>query len=371
MIEIDNFVKVLLEKNVNFFTGVPDSLLKDFCAYITDNLKNESHVISSNEGSAVALAIGHYLSTETTPLVYMQNSGIGNSINPILSLASREVYGIPLVLFIGWRGEPGVKDEPQHIHQGRITEQLLHLMDIPHTILSKDTKLAGKQISEYIDLAEETQGPVAILIRKDTFKEYKLPTIKDRQYELTREKAVKILVDHLDKSTIIVATTGMTSRELFDYRVATGQDHKQDFLTVGGMGHANQIALGIAKTNNKVCCFDGDGAILMHMGSLAIIGQSKVKNMMHIVLNNGTHDSVGGQPTVARSIKLTDIALSCGYDKAVSIANEKELIRIINEYNNTDSIFVEVNTKPGNRDGIGRPTNSPMKNKILLMERLR
>jgi phosphonopyruvate decarboxylase len=371
MIELHDFVKVLLEKKVNFFTGVPDSLLKNFCAYITDNLDDESHVISTNEGSAVALAIGHYLSTETTPLVYMQNSGLGNAINPLVSLSSREVYGIPMVLFIGWRGEPGVKDEPQHLHQGRITEQLLDLMDIPHAVLNTDTQLAGKQISEYIDLASEIQGPVAILVRKGTFQEYRLPICKDLEHALTREEAIKILADKIDKSTIIVATTGMASRELYSYRIETGQSHKQDFLTVGGMGHANQIALGIAKENNRVCCFDGDGSILMHMGSMALIGQSNVKSMIHVVLNNGTHDSVGGQPTVGRSIKLTDIAISCGYDKAVSVGNEKELIRVIAEHNNTESVFVEVNIKSGNRKGIGRPTTSPLDNKKLLMERLR
>jgi phosphonopyruvate decarboxylase len=371
MIELHDFVKVLTEKKVNFFTGVPDSLLKDFCAYITDNLNDESHVISSNEGSAVALAIGHYLATESIPLIYMQNSGIGNAINPLLSLASREVYGIPMVLFIGWRGEPGVKDEPQHVHQGRITEQLLEVMDIPYVVLNSDTQLAVRQTAEYIDLAAETHGPVAILIRKGTFQEYKLPISKDLQYELTREKAIKTLAEQIDESTVIVATTGMASRELFDHRVLSGQGHDQDFLTVGGMGHANQIALGIAKANKKVCCFDGDGAILMHMGSMAIIGQSNLKNMTHIVLNNGTHDSVGGQPTIARSIKLTDIALSCGYDKAVSVASESELIRIIREHNNSESIFVEINVKPGNRPDIGRPTTSPQENKKLLMRRLK
>jgi len=191
------------------------------------------------------------------------------------------------------------------------------------------------------------------------------------QYELTREKAIKTLAEQIDESTVIVATTGMASRELFDHRVFLGQGHDQDFLTVGGMGHANQIALGIAKANKKVCCFDGDGAILMHMGSMAIIGQSNLKNMTHIVLNNGTHDSVGGQPTIARSIKLTDIALSCGYDKAVSVASESELIRIISEHNNSESIFVEINVKPGNRPDIGRPTTSPEENKKLFMRRLK
>ena len=300
---------------VDFFTGVPDSLLKDFCSYVSDNSSTENHIISANEGGAIALAMGHYLATSKVPLVYMQNSGFGNIINPLLSLADRKVYSIPMLLIIGWRGEPGVKDEPQHVKQGEVSETLLKTLDIPYLIISDKTENIDKVISGAIMKAKQNNEPFAILVRKGTFEPYVLKNKIVTNFDLNRESAIIKASDLLNDSDIVVATTGKTSRELFEYRAGKTAGHQRDFLTVGGMGHANQIALGIAvaKPKRTVYCFDGDGAALMHTGSLGIIGELKPKNFKHIIFNNGAHDSVGGQPTIGFNIDFCKIAESFNY----------------------------------------------------------
>ena len=310
MITPEKFYKALNENSITFFAGVPDSLLKSFCAYLSDHTSLEKNIITANEGGAVALAAGHYLATGQPGLVYMQNSGLGNAVNPLTSLADEKVYSIPLLLLIGWRAEPGVKDEPQHAKMGEITLKMLETLKIPYRVLGDNFE---KTIREAKDYMIKNSAPFAIVVKKDTFESYppaRLSLAVDNSGLLSREEAIKTIVPLLEDDNVIVSTTGMASRELFELRERNKQGHERDFLTVGSMGHASQIALGIAleKPSQPVYCFDGDGAVIMHMGHLAIIGQVKPENFRHIVFNNLVHDSVGGQPTAARNISFAKIS---------------------------------------------------------------
>ncbi len=369
MIESASFYRLLTQNSTGFFSGVPDSLLKSFCAYLTDNVNKDNHIISANEGCAVALASGYHIATGNIPLVYMQNSGIGNAINPLLSLADSDVYSIPMVLVIGWRGEPGVKDEPQHVKQGKVTCSLLETMGIPYTVLSDDESLLPAQINECYKTIKETSAPYAFIIRKDTFAPYTLQNKREVNAKMSREEAIEKVMLSLKSKDIVVSTTGMASRELYELRDKHGMSHEHDFLTVGSMGHASQISLGIAlnKKDRRVVCLDGDGATLMHMGALATIGTRKPENMIHIVLNNAAHDSVGGQPTVSRDINLTSIASSCGYTKAVRVNNAGELNDILTKKIN-GPLFIEIMVTMGSRKDLGRPKASPKENKQSLMK---
>jgi len=371
MIKAKNFYESLKRNGVDFFTGVPDSLLKDICSYVSDNSSSENHVISANEGGGIALAMGHYLATDKVPLVYMQNSGFGNIINPLLSLADRKVYSIPMVLLIGWRGEPGVKDEPQHVKQGEVSETLLKTLEIPYIIISKNTPKIDEVIFNVVNSAVQNNEPFAILVRKDTFEPYTLKTKLVTNFDLNRESAIIKASDLLNDSDIVVATTGKTSRELFEYRAGKTAGHQRDFLTVGGMGHANQIALGIAiaKPKRTVYCFDGDGAALMHTGSLGIIGELKPKNFKHIIFNNGAHDSVGGQPTIGFNIDFCKIAEAFNYKKTFKIKNVEEFDSIYSQFKTEEGpCLLEILINKGARNNLGRPTTSPKDNKVNFMK---
>jgi phosphonopyruvate decarboxylase len=370
MINTQKFFDSLNQNGIDFYTGVPDSLLKDICSYISDNAPADKHIISANEGGAVALAIGYYLATSRTPLVYMQNSGFGNTINPLLSLADPKVYSIPMLLVIGWRGEPGIKDEPQHVKQGEVSETLLKTLDIPYVIISEKTENIDKVITGAIKKAEENNEPYAVLVRKGTFEPYSLKTKIKTNFDLNREEAIIKTTELLSDSDIIVATTGKTSRELFEFRARNNQGHHRDFLTVGGMGHANQIALGIsiAKPNKKVYCFDGDGAALMHTGSLGIIGDLKIENFKHIIFNNGAHDSVGGQPTIGFDIDFGNIAKSFNYTKVFRIEKLRNFDEIfMNFQKEKGPCLLEILVNKGARQDLGRPTVSPKENKLDFM----
>lgn len=370
MISPHFFIETLKDNNIDFFTGVPDSLLKNVCAYITDHSVPKNNIIAANEGAAIGLAAGHYLATQKIPIVYMQNSGIGNAVNPLMSLTDKEVYNIPLILLIGWRGEPGTKDEPQHVKQGKATLPLLEAMGIKYVVLSQEEDTFKTQLSECLKHIEISKEPYAFVIKKNTFSEYKLGNNTVSEYPLTREEAIQNISSLMDEKGIIVSTTGMISRELFEYRESSHQGHERDFLTVGSMGHASQIALGIAleKPEKKVYCFDGDGATIMHMGSLAITGSIFPKNYIHIVFNNGAHDSVGGQPTVGLKINIPQIALYCGYKSVYSIGSKNDLINIMQKIKDTEGpILVEVKVRKGARKNLGRPTSSPIENKEALI----
>jgi len=373
MINTKFFFKKLLEENIEFFAGVPDSLLKNICSYITDNTSQKNHIIAANEGNALALGIGYHLASGKLPLIYMQNSGIGNIVNPLLSLADPDVYSVPMLLMIGWRGEPGVKDEPQHKKQGRVTLELLEAMEVPYKVISIDT--SDEEAKEIIEKASKEalrkNAPYAIVVKKGSFSEYKLKKNETANLPLFREDVIKIIVDNLDDKDIIVSTTGVASRELFEYREELKQGHEKDFLTVGGMGHANQIALGVAlqKPNRRVFCLDGDGAALMHMGSLAINGNIECNNFKHIIFNNGAHDSVGGQPTVGYTTDFQSIAKASGYDLVLQAETNEEVVKCIESLKAFEGkVFLELKVKKGFRKDLGRPTTTPKENKENLME---
>jgi phosphonopyruvate decarboxylase len=369
MIRPEFFIEALREKGIDCFAGVPDSLLKNICAYITDHFDAAHNIIAANEGAAVGLAAGHYLATGQPACVYMQNSGEGNIINPLASLTDQEVYNIPVLLLIGWRGRPGVHDEPQHVKQGKVTTGLLNVMGVNYEVLSKEEDKAAKQI-EKAAKALANKEVFALVIEKDTFEDYKLQNVEVNDLTMSREEAIQTVAAALGEKDCIVSTTGMISRELFEYRAAMNQGHERDFLTVGSMGHASQIALGIAlaQPDRRVWCFDGDGAAIMHMGSMAIVANKAPKNYVHVVFNNGAHDSVGGQPTVGLKIDLPRVARAVGYPHTYSVSTKEDLIDVLNEVKkNNDLSLIEIKVKKGNRKDLGRPTTTPIQNKEALM----
>ena len=374
MVRPDFFVNTLKEHDIDFYAGVPDSLLKNICAYITDNLPAQQNIIAANEGGAMGIAAGYHLATGKVPVVYMQNSGEGNIINPLASLTDKEVYNIPVLLVIGWRGRPGVHDEPQHVKQGKVTTGLLNTMGINYAILPKDEEGAAKQIKIAADFMKATNECFALVIEKDTFDAYKLQNVEVNDLTLSREEAIRKVASSIEDNACIVSTTGMISRELFEARTAWNQGHERDFLTVGSMGHASQIALGIAlqKSDRRVYCFDGDGASIMHMGNMAITASMKCKNYVHVVYNNGAHDSVGGQPTVGLKIDLCAVAKAVGYKAAYSVETMAELETQLSELKHEDGpLLLQICVKKGNRKDLGRPTTTPVQNKKALMEFLK
>lgn len=356
----NDFYKSLVNNGIEMFCGVPDSLLKDFCACIFANTTGKNHIITANEGNAMALAAGHYLATSKIALVYMQNSGLGNAVNPLLSLLDSEVYNIPALLVIGWRGEPNITDEPQHIKQGKLTIPLLKTMGVKYEILEN---LA--QIPTAFEYINRTKKPFAFVVKKDTFEPYKSPQITSK-YPLSREDAIRKIISLMQDNDIVVSTTGMISRELYENR----QSHEKDFLVVGSMGHASSIAFGIAlnKPNRKVFCFDGDGAFLMHLGAYAVMASRNLPNLKCIIFNNEAHDSVGGQPTVMDCVRLADIAKGFGY-RFYKAQNLGEIQSIWADfYQSNEPCMLEICVKLGARKNLGRPKEKPIENKLAFMK---
>lgn len=367
------FLRHLKAMGIQFYAGVPDSLLKDFCLELETSLSPNEHLIAANEGAAVAASVGHYLATGSLPLVYLQNSGLGNTINPLVSLADPQVYGIPMVLMIGWRGEPGVADEPQHEKQGATMQALLDAVGVPHVILEREPSAAHAQMEQAYLQAEAINGPVAILVRKGTFARSSSVRSPHVGSTMTRERAIALLAQSVHETDAIVATTGMISRELYEYRLAEGNAGLLDFLTVGSMGHASQIALGIAtgQPTRRVICLDGDGALLMHMGAMPIIGARQPRNLIHVVLNNGAHDSVGGQPTVALDVDLPAVARACGYTTARMVCDEDALGAVVADLSTPGPHFLEVQVKQGHRSDLGRPQRTPREARIAFEQAIR
>lgn len=373
MISPKFFIDELDRYGIDYFAGVPDSLLKSICGYIADNMDARHNIITANEGAAVALAAGYHLATGKVGVVYMQNSGEGNAINPLASLVDKEVYNIPILLLIGWRGCPGVQDEPQHVKQGKVTTGLLNIMGVNYDVLSKEENKAAKQILKAVEAVKRNEV-YALIIEKDTFNAYTLQNVERNNFTMSREEAIQTVVAALGEADTIISTTGMISRELFEYRTAMNQGHERDFLTVGAMGHASQIALGIAleKQDRKVWCFDGDGASIMHMGSMAIVANKAPQNYVHVVFNNGAHDSVGGQPTVGLKIDIPAIAKAMGYKHVYNVDTKEGLQELIGEIKVQEGpIFLQACVKQGNRKNLGRPTTTPIQNKEALMTFLR
>ena len=362
---------LLAKHDISHTVGVPDSLLKFYCSYAFDQGQK---LIAANEGNAVAMAAGYHLATGKIPLVYMQNSGFGNTINPLTSLVNEEVYSIPMLLMVGWRGEPGVKDAPQHTKQGAVMTDLIEAMKLPYAVLSTDEAKAETQIEEAVKQMKSNSAPFVLLVKKGTFEDYKLKSPQQSSATLKREKALQIVSSFLNDNDIVVSTTGKTSRELYEIREQQKSGHHRDFLTVGSMGHASQIALGIAleKSDRTVYCIDGDGAVIMHMGGLSIIGDLQPENFKHIVINNGAHESVGGQPTAGFSIDFGQIAKGCGYTEVMKASNEEELQNALSTFSQAKGpALLEIITKTGSRSDLGRPELSPQENKKLFMNFLK
>lgn len=360
---------------INFYTGVPDSQLKAFCDTLMSRYGvGSNHVIAANEGAAAALAAGHYLATGKPAVVYMQNSGIGNAVNPICSLLNDQVYAIPVLFVVDWRGEPGVHDEPQHVFQGEITLELLDCLHVKNFVIDKETstddlKRYFAEIRNEFSLGHQC----ALVIKKGGLStDIKMNYANNN--EMSREQIVNLIVEHTRPDDIFVSTTGKLSRELFEAREARKQGHKRDFLTVGSMGHASMIAMGIAreKSDRRVFCLDGDGAVLMHMGSLAVAGTDKLGNFIHLIVDNGAHETVGGLPTVGSKINYPLLAKACGYDNVFTADSEEELLeifRILDEIKG--SIFIVVKADISSRADLGRPTTTPVENKKAFMEFLK
>ena len=370
MIRPSFFIDTLQKHDIDFYAGVPDSLLKNICAYTSDHLDSRHNIIAANECGAVGIAAGYHLATSKIPVVYMQNSGEGNIINPLASLTDKEVYNIPVLLLIGWRGKPGVHDEPQHVKQGKVTLPLLDTMGIHYQVLSQEESVAETQIAEAVAYMKQSNEVYALVVEKNTFDTYTLQNKVENALTLSREEAIQTVAAALGPKDCIVSTTGMISRELFEYRTAMGQSHERDFLTVGSMGHASQIALGIAleKPDRHVWCFDGDGAVIMHMGSMAITASKAPVNFVHVLFNNGAHDSVGGQPTVGLDIDVPAIAKAVGYKHAFSVDSAGGLQEILRSPEILEGpTLIQVCVRKGNRKDLGRPTTTPIENKNALM----
>ena len=366
--------ELLRAEGIEFFVGVPDSSLKSFCAYVADNTSDDKNIIAANEGNAVAIAAGYHLATGKTGLVYMQNSGIGNAVNPLVSLADKHVYSIPMILLIGWRGEPGIKDEPQHIKQGMITTQILETLGINYEILSKEIDHARFQINKARVKAEKDTAPFALIARTDSFERYELKKKVACTCTLIREEVLEYILKNLNSGEIVVSTTGKTSREIYEIRERNGEGHEKDFLVVGSMGHASSIALGmnLALRGRKIVCIDGDGAFIMHMGAIAVIASHSRGNFKYIVINNGSHESVGGQPTVGFDIDMPGIASAAGFRKCYRARDRMELERhFVDFIGSNDNAFLEIRVRPGSRADLGRPKNTPEENKRLFMSYIR
>lgn len=369
MVDTEKFYGYLVSHGLDFFTGVPDSLLKELCACIKDKSDAKHNVIAANEGNAVGLAAGYHLSTGKLGVVYMQNSGEGNAVNPLLSLADPKVYSIPMLLIIGWRGEPGVHDEPQHVKQGEVTLSLLEAMGIPYCILSDDFE---GDLRKLVEISQKENRPVALIIKKGTFSKYE-PTNKTKAVmgDLLREEALEVILEAIGND-MVVSTTGKESREVFEIRERHGQGHGHDFLTVGSMGHTSSIALGVSLgTDKNVWCLDGDGSFIMHMGGLAVASQVAGENFKYIVNDNAAHESVGGQPTVGDKINIKAILEACGFKNVFEARTQEEIFHAIEAMKNGGKSALVLYTKQGSRDDLGRPTTTPIQNKEAFMEVLK
>lgn len=365
MIHTKSFYDALKRAGMDFFVGVPDSLLQNLCACIKENSPKERNIIAANEGNAVAIASGYHIASGKYGVVYMQNSGEGNTVNPLLSLADEEVYRIPMLLIIGWRGQPGVHDEPQHVKQGKLTLPLLETMGIRYEILDDAYEA---QLAVAVNYMQETGRPFALVVKKGTFDAYPLPAA-DKPFRISREEALEAVIASVEPDAFLVSTTGKTSREIFEIRERRGEGHARDFLTVGSMGHTSSIALGMSLGSDKtIYCIDGDGSFLMHMGAAGIMAQYAKSNLKYILINNGAHESVGGQPTICLDISVRKVLEACGISNISEAYTREEILSGVSALRSASScaaLVVYVNQ--GSRPDLGRPTISPEENKKNMM----
>ena len=356
MIKINSLIKVLKKNNSNFFTGVPDSVLKELSLFLKDKDK-KTHILATNEGSAVSIGIGHYLSTKKIPCIYMQNSGLSNALNPLISIAHQKVYSIPLILIIGWRGSPKIQDEPQHNVKGKITEKILKLLNIKYTIIRSNKDLV--KFDKQIKLAKKKKSIVACLIEQGTLEKNKKKIIKKDFYNLDKEIFLKTLLENISPNSKIISSTGYNSRELMYLRKKYAINKGNDFYMVGGMGHTSSVALGYSLSNKKkIICIDGDGSFLMHLGSIKTLGNFAKSNLKYILLNNNTHDSVGGQNTYTKNVNLQKLSNSLGFKNFICIRNQTDLKKKIQKYLSNDSLdFLEVKVSNSKIKKLPRPKN--------------
>lgn len=368
-IETQEFYDALVTRSLDFFCGVPDSLLANLCSCIFDNTSQEHNIICANEGNAAAMALGYYVATGRCGVVYMQNSGEGNVVNPLLSLADPDVYSVPMLLVIGWRGEPGVADEPQHVKQGKVTCTLLDTMGIPYEVA--DPTRWESQLDDLVRKMRDESRPVALVIRKGTFAPYPFAAHVSND-SLLREEMLELVLEQVGNDDLVVSTTGKESREVFEIRERRGEPHDRDFLTVGGMGHTSSIAYGMAVgcPDRTVWCLDGDGSMLMHMGSFAVMGQRWPSNLRYVVNVNGAHESVGGQPNAASSLDVPAVLTACGLGNPVVAHTADDVRQGMRELQDGRSLCMLVYTRQGSRDNLGRPTVSPSDNKRAMMARI-
>jgi len=365
-----DFYHSLNQNGVDFFTGIPDSLLKEFIAYLQETVAQQQHIITSNEGNAIALAAGYHLRSGKIPLVYMQNSGLGNAVNPLLSLCDKEIYSIPMIILIGWRGMPGVKDAIQHVKDGRIQEKFLEVLEIPYAILSGESSYE-EVISRAVATTKKDNHPFAILVEPETFDKFDASSKNDLENYISREEALEAILDINHDNHLIISTTGKTSREVHEIQSRNNRDLSKNFLMIGAMGHCSSFALGVTNANpdKRVVCIDGDGSLIMHMGALAIIGVQKPKHFRHIVINNGAHESVGGQPTVGLNIDICSIAKACGYSTTFKAEKVAEIKEALKQMENIDGpTMLEIKVKVGSRKDLGRPSSKPTDDKIAFMD---
>lgn len=363
MIRAGNFLLWLEKEGLSHIVGVPDSLLRELLAEVEFSWPRGNHIIAANEGGAVGHAIGVFLETGKPAVVYMQNSGLGNAVNPLTSLAHSAIYGTPVVLLIGWRGEPGKPDEPQHLVQGAITLRLLDAMNIPYEILSSQEVQAQSQLNKLVRISVENGGPVALVVPAGVFQASpRGPTVLEEPSNgMTREEALGLVLNQIPQTARVIATTGMLGRELWEQRSLRKQSHSNDFLTVGGMGHSSAIALGIAESSKarEVWCLDGDGALIMHLGTSAVIGNRKPSNLKHIIFNNFSHDSVGGQPTSMNTIDLPRFAESVGYYWVGRAKEPDEVLSLTTALKDSPALsMAEITIRRGSRSGLSRPPNT-------------
>lgn len=369
MIDTKKFYDCLIDNKFDFFTGVPDSLLKELCLCIKDLSSTEKNIIAANEGNAVALASGYNIATKKYGVVYMQNSGLGNAINPLLSLADEKVYEIPMLLIIGYRGEPNIKDEPQHIKQGELTLPILDTLGIKYLILDENYEKQIKSCRNYI---EANNKSIALIVKKNTFGKYPKEIENVNNNIISREETLETIIKNLRDDEFIVSTTGKTSREIFELREKYKMTHSNDFMTVGSMGHTSSLALGISLfTEKNIYCIDGDGSLIMHFGGLAVAIQNAKSNFKYILINNGCHESVGKQPTISYKIDLENIFKSFGFDEVIEVNNIDELSLGIKKMRENSKLALIVNTNDKSRKDLGRPTTTPQENKEMFQNKLR
>lgn len=370
--KVNDFMKEIKAIGIHTFIGVPDSTLQPLCSYLNSGMDKEiQHFVPANEGAAVGMAVGHFAATNQCACVYMQNSGLGNVVNPVTSLANEKVYGIPMLFIIGWRGEPGKHDEPQHRFMGEITLELLDLLEITYAVIDENT--TESTLKDMLGYAKEVTGKkkqFAIVVKRGSF-EKSISSGYDNPFSMVREEAVSIILEHIEDADFIVSTTGKISREVYEQSERIKGQHAQEFLTVGGMGHTSMIAFGIAdaRPDKKVYCLDGDGSVLMHMGSLAFIGSQKPHNLVHICINNEAHESVGGMPTGAVGEKYYEVAKSCGYEQIFCVENTEQLHSVMEKVRHMDAlVFIEVRVSMAARSDLGRPKETAEENKNKFMK---